>query len=357
LSRGPYEHLHDHRFWRKAVAEVPPFALDPLISVPFKIASADKVATAGSCFALHIARSLRTYGLNYYVCEAPPVGLSEEAMRRRNYGIFSCRYGNIYTSRHLLQLALRAYERRHPHLDVWSRGDGRLLDPFRPLIEPDGYDSIDALHADRIGHLAAVRRMLETLDVFVFTFGLTECWRSKADGMVLPVAPGVIGGEWREDLFEFWNMRAGDVAADFVAFADLLREVNPKAKVIVTVSPVPLIATYEQRHALVSNAYTKATLRIAVDEICRLRPEIVYFPGYEIATVACNAARFYDDSQRNMTPLGIQQVMRVFFKHFAADGVPSGSAPTARIDVAGEAKRLAAIVCEEDLLDSPDRGG
>jgi hypothetical protein len=179
--------------------------------------------------------------------------------------------------------------------------------------------------------------MLETLDVFVFTFGLTECWRSKADGMVLPVAPGVIGGEWREDLFEFWNMRAGDVAADFVAFADLLRDVNPKAKVIVTVSPVPLIATYEQRHALVSNAYTKATLRIAVDEICRLRPEIVYFPGYEIATVACNAARFYDDSQRNMTPLGIQQVMRVFFKHFAADGIPSGSAPTARIDVAGEA--------------------
>jgi GSCFA family len=122
---------------------------------------------------------------------------------------------------------MRAYERCHPDLDVWSRSDGRLLDPFRPLIEPDGYGSIDALNADRIAHLAAVRRMLETLDVFVFTFGLTECWRSKVDGMVVPVAPGVAGGEWREDLYEFWNMRAGDVAADFVAFADLLRDVPP----------------------------------------------------------------------------------------------------------------------------------
>ena len=27
--------------------------------------------------------------------------------------------------------------------------------------------------------------MLETLDVFIFTLGQTECWRSKADGMVL----------------------------------------------------------------------------------------------------------------------------------------------------------------------------
>ena len=84
--------------------------------------------------------------------------------------------------------------------------------------------------------------------------------------------------------YAFWNMKAGDVTADFAAVADLLKEVNPKARIIVTVSPVPLVATYEARHAMVSNSCTKAALRVAVDDICAARPEVVYFPAYEIVT-------------------------------------------------------------------------
>jgi GSCFA family len=350
LSRGPYEQLPDHHFWQRGVALVPPFAIDPLVSVPFKIFGADKIATAGSCFAQHIASALQSNDFNYYVAEEPPEGVSREEGRRRNFGVFSCRYANIYTSRQLLQLAMRAYGRFHPALDVWRRRDGRFIDPFRPLIEPDGYATIDELHLDRATHFAAVRRMLESLDVFIFTFGQTECWRTKNDGAVLPVAPGVAGGEWSREVYEFWNMKADDVTADFVAMVDLLRAVNSTARIIVSVSPVPLAATYEDRHALVSNAYTKATLRVAVDEICAARPNIIYFPAYEIVTASCNAARFYEDDQRNVTPLGVTQVMRIFFKHFAADRPPTASAAAPKIDVAGEAERVSTIVCEEEIL-------
>ena len=86
--------------------------------------------------------------------------------------------------------------------------------------------------------------MFEELDIFVFTFGLTETWLHKPDGAALPLAPGVAGGEF-DDNYEFCNMRASDVVADFLTFVDRLGGINPQAKIIVTVSPVPLIATYE----------------------------------------------------------------------------------------------------------------
>ena len=104
MSLNPYRSLPDHRFWRKAIANVPSFAIDPLIDAPFRIAPQHKVATAGSCFAQNIARALQTSGICYFVPESGPADLPEEERAARNYGVYSARYGNIYTTRQLLQL-------------------------------------------------------------------------------------------------------------------------------------------------------------------------------------------------------------------------------------------------------------
>ena len=57
MADNPYSSLPDHRFWRKAVTGLPPFAIDPLLETTFKIAREDRVATGGSCFAQEIARA------------------------------------------------------------------------------------------------------------------------------------------------------------------------------------------------------------------------------------------------------------------------------------------------------------
>lgn len=72
MARGPYNNLPSHQFWRSAVASMPSFAIDPIVSVPFTIAPADKVASAGSCFAQRVARQLQNSGYNYYVPEDTP---------------------------------------------------------------------------------------------------------------------------------------------------------------------------------------------------------------------------------------------------------------------------------------------
>lgn len=353
MADNPYSSLPDHRFWRKAVASLPPYAIDPLVATPFKIARHDRVATAGSCFAQEIAHRLQSSGYTYYLAERPPADMSAAEADRRNYAMYSCRYGNLYTTAQFLQLIDRAYGRFKPQLDYWTRPeDGRFVDPFRPRIEPDGYATIDDMRADREQHLAAVRDMLETMDVFVFTFGHTETWRHKPDGAILQLAPGVAGGEWDENVYEFYNMTVSEVVRDFLAAVDRIREVNPRVRIILSVSPVGIIATYEDRHVIVSNMAVKSILRAAADEVVRARPNIAYLPSYDLVNVSPNAARFYRDDTRRINPHGIDRTMKMFFDHFTDQASESAAIQSLKIDVASEAEDGARVVCDEEAIES-----
>jgi hypothetical protein len=352
-SLNPYRALPDHRFWRKSITNVPPFALDPMTEVPFKIAPTDKVATGGSCFAQRIAQGLQASGFHYFVAEKGPEHLSPEAAYEHGYGVYSARYGNLYTTLQLVQLFDRAYGHFKPKLEYWQRPDGRYVDPYRPQAVPEGFATPEEVIADREPHFAAVRRVFEELDVFVFTFGLTEGWLVKEDGAALQLAPGVSGGEFDTEKYAFRNVRPHQAAAEFIDFLDRLRSVNPKSKVIVSVSPVPMIATYENRHVLVSNSYTKSTLRCAADEVASSRPNISYFPSYEMVTGSANGAQYYTDDQRTITETGVRVVMKLFFDHYTeGKATRRANVHALKIDVARESAEAAKVVCDEDAIEA-----
>jgi hypothetical protein len=77
--------------------------LDPMTR-SYLIRPDERIATMGSCFAQHLAHHITSIGLNYYVEEKAPAGIGESEARAANYGVFSARYGNIYTVRQALQL-------------------------------------------------------------------------------------------------------------------------------------------------------------------------------------------------------------------------------------------------------------
>src|SRR5690606_35025598 len=138
LMSNPYKGLPDHQFWRRAVSGVEHHLLDPVILPKFKIGRDERVATAGSCFAQHISRRLTDIGFNYFVTENGE-GLDERERRERNYGTFSARYGNPYTTAQLLQLFPEAFDQRHPVDRVLQKPDGRYVDIYRQQIDPDGF--------------------------------------------------------------------------------------------------------------------------------------------------------------------------------------------------------------------------
>ena len=354
-SANPYTALPDHHFWRRAVEQVVPGAVDPVHEAPFQVDRDTRLATAGSCFAQHISRTLASHGYNYLVSEAAPDDLAADDAQARNYGVFSARYGNIYTARQLLQLFDRAFGDFTPVDDVWERADGRFVDPFRPQIEPEGFETPAAMRKARKLHFAAVRRLFKQLDVLVFTLGLTESWRSKEDGAVFPLAPGVAGGRMDAERYEFVNFTAQDVAADLAGFVARLRRVNRRAKIILTVSPVPLIATYENRHVLVSTTYSKSVLRVAAEETARAFDKIWYFPSYEIITGAFNRGAYFEKDLRSVTPAGVAHVMRLFVEHGTTADRDALTATQHRRDEdaerEAEMRRSFEIVCDEEAIE------
>jgi GSCFA family len=353
----PYRSLPSYTRWSKALASLAYDEVDPVTNFPFRLQPSEKVATAGSCFAQHIARHLSRSGFNYYVAE-PGHPLGEGTINEEfGYGVFSARYGNLYTAAQLLQTGQRAFGMFYPTEDIWALPEGGFADPFRPAIQPGGFPSREELMADREQHLAAIRRMFETLDVFVFTLGLTEAWRCRSDGAVLPVCPGVHGGIYSDDQYEFVNFGFEQVLKDMKAFLHLLRSVNPSARVILTVSPVPLIATAENRHVLVSTTYSKSVLRTVCEELVNQFDWVAYFPSFEIITGSYTRGRYFAEDLRSVTEEGVQHVMRLFLKH-ATDGEVSVAPDAAQVsstsqhdDFTSKMRNVVNTICEEELIE------
>jgi hypothetical protein len=348
----PYRDAPAHRRWRAAMVEPPPGAIDPMVSAPWRIAVGDVIATAGSCFAQHLVRRLRAAGLCHLDIEPAHPMLSAQTAEAFGYGLFSARYGSIYTARQLLQLFRRAFGRFTPLDDLWTDGHGRCFDPFRPTIQPEGFPTRREYERDRDRHLAAVRAMFEGIDVFVFTLGLTECWSDTADGAVYPLCPGVAAGHFEAGRHALLNLGVQDNIADLDAFLAELRMVNPKVRVILTVSPVPLAATAEPRHVWTATTLSKAVLRVAAEEISR-RPGVVYFPAYEIVTSPAARGAYFEEDLRSVTPAGVDHVMRLFFHHLVEPDACTADSQTAPAEDAflEQARHAVEILCDEARLD------
>lgn len=347
---NPYARLPDSAFWRRSISRLEADDIDPVTCAPFAIGRGDKVATAGSCFAQHISRTLVKEGFNYLVTErAPETG----AAANQNFGVFPARFGNLYTVRQLLQLFQRAYGMFEPADGVWKRPDGKYVDPFRPQIQDAGFATPEQVEEDREAHLAAVQIMFERCDVFIFTLGLTEGWVSLEDGAVFPLAPSVVAeGEGR---YAFKNFGVMEMNADLAEFIRNLRAVNPEVRIILTVSPVPLIATYEPRHVLVSTIYSKSALRVVAEEASRAFDNVAYFPSYEIITGAHSRSRYFADDLREVKPEGVAHVMSIFRRHYLDEEAARARVRPARALDADEIARRdeeMQVVCDEEVLDN-----
>lgn len=347
----PYRDLPDYCFWSRSMPSLHPGRIDPVTRSDF-ITASDKVATIGSCFAQHISRKISELGLNYYVVEPGPADASPADRLKENYGVFSARYGNVYTVRQCLQLFDRAFEAFTPTEDAWEHPDGGYVDPFRPQISPSPFATVEDLREDRARHLRAVRDMFTGSNWLVFTLGLTEAWRSTLDGSVYPTAPGVAGGRFDEARHEFVNFGIDDVRRDLHALIEKLRNINPTVKILLTVSPVALAATFERRHVLTSTVLSKSILRVAAEEAQQTFEDVIYFPSFEIITSAASCGRYYDDDLRQVNRIGVDHVMRVFEHHFIqSDAIRPDERRDDAPSLVSFSNEPNDVVCDEEVIE------
>jgi hypothetical protein len=344
----PYKAQPPEAFWSRAVSTnwrpgdcVAP---DKVLLNP-----SDRIVSLGSCFAANLVPYLADQGFDYVATEARHPAFGAAPPDNYAYDKFSAAYGNIYTARQFRQLLERAWGRFQPQEDRWQVADG-IVDPFRPGLRhrPRSDAEFDVLTRH---HLGCVKAAFERATVVIFTLGLTEAWCSKSDGAVFPACPGTVAGTFDPARHAFHNFTVAEVVEDLGAIHQVLQAIRPVLRLILTVSPVPLVATATGRHVLLASTYSKSALRVACEEIERQCPGVTYFPAYELVTGPQAPDDFFEPDRRNVSRKGVDHVMAAFLARCETSGRrPAGSGqqqqPRAE-DLSRLSQMIGAVECEE----------
>ena len=359
MNKNPYQDQSNYAFWSRSVSRnflaedlLGSKKADPLFNLN------DKVVSAGSCFASNLIPWIENEGLEYLRTEELPAQF-EKLPENLGYRNFSAAYGNIYTARHLRQLYEQALGLRKPIEDRWHIDD-LVIDPFRPgLAYPAESDAeFDLLKS---AHLSAVLKAFHSATVFVFTLGLTEAWVSKIDGSVFPACPGTIAGEFDQTKHEFKNFTAAEVTEDLTSFIALLRKSNEQVRFIITVSPVPLVATATDSHVLLASTYSKSVLRVAAQQVAESVAGVTYFPAFEIVTGPQAPFEFFEADRRNVSEMAVAEVMKSLLFGLTSNEPDTKTSSSTRVKLKNSlgrriseiSKRIARAECDEAMMD-PD---
>lgn len=250
-------------FWRGDTCHYNPYVAD--LSLPDAIeryvlhgtgragiTKASRITTIGSCFAAHVADHLKRRGYSI--------------ARDRDPAPYICTLGEGLVNAPSLEEQFRwAITGWTPPAGLWH-----------------GWD------AEEYGVSEEIRRrtrdLLLSTDVFVLTLGLSEVWYDRETGGVLWRAVPLHSYDPKRHAFRVLEMEATYHA--IYGICDLIETHVPNAKVIWTVSPIPLAATFRDIACPVANSASKSILRAALDEVLREcgSPSHHYFPAYEIVT-------------------------------------------------------------------------
>lgn len=137
--------------------------------------------------------------------------------------------------------------------------------------------------AQRRQEIDALYRSLRQADFVVLTLGLVEAWYDNAFGCFLNRAPSQDFVNKHPQRFKFCRLDYEGVVS---ALDETCRRITSLGaeNIILTVSPVPIEASFMPSDVVVANSYSKAVLRVAAEEVINRHSNVDYFPSFEIVT-------------------------------------------------------------------------
>jgi hypothetical protein len=278
----------------------------------FRIHPSTPIASMGSCFAREIKRRLIQRDYNYITEETyHPASLHASAAWER-----------VYSTHCMRQIFEYTFEDWQPDLRWWKAPRSKIVqDPYRRVIL---YETLKEAEADFEQHRGHSRKALKTAGVLILTLGLTEIWQDTIDGSVicLPAGPYVKeGGDMRR--YHFRVSRYQENLTNLERIHEMMSAYNPDCKILVTVSPVNLWATFRQDMDVISaSCNSKATLRAVADEFTVRHENVYYFPAFEMATIyqPLSGLTYFSEGRENfhVNKPTVKFIMRHFFKHYGS---------------------------------------
>ncbi|GAA5181682.1 hypothetical protein GCM10025771_29160 [Niveibacterium umoris] len=268
---------------------------------PVRMHPDDRVFCMGSCFAKNIELRLLDAGLTV---------LSHPRFAPKDGSPFTP-LPNIFNIQSVLNELSWAFDvaPHPPEANFVNDDEGFCYDPHSTIdlfrCKPE-----DA-RKRRAGVTANMRR-LASCDVLILTLGLVEVWFDNKTGTYLNATlPQRLltrePGRYELRVLDYQAVRDGLEKA-----LALLRQFGkPDLELVISVSPVPLAATFRPIDVVIANNYSKATQVAAVLDFVGQNPGVHYVPSFE--TVTMSARRFvWEEDLRHVTPDIVARITQRF---------------------------------------------
>ena len=220
---------------------------------------------------------------------------------------------------------------RERGLDVFFQKRSEDLDNLYATSE-----FVDAIVSDREttsnpfalekGQTKAVRHRFLTADSVILSLGVSAAYFSRATGeFVMPST----SSDSKHLFAASSHFRMLSVSENFRKLRNIvqqLRALNSSVKIVLTVSPVPLAATFDRPSAVQADAVSKSTLRLTVEELlAEGLPDVYYWPSFEVVRwLGAHAPREAppifgadDKSTRHVSQWAVDMIIRLFLEHYA----------------------------------------
>jgi len=268
----------------------------------FRIGAQDTIYAIGSCFARNVEKALEGVGKRVLSREFDlgEIGGSIED---------AANFFNKYSIHSVLNEVRWALEREtFPGADLLYRiGEDRYMDAQLGMARLDF--PVDTILAFRHRYLDAMKAVA-TADVVILTLGYVETWFDRRLGLYLNVIPPMQAIRAEPERFEFRVLSYADVMEGLNELhALLVRHRSKPLKMLVTVSPVPLLATFRDMDVLLANAYSKSVQRAALDEFLLDKTGVDYFPSYEFVTLSNPSVAWSRSDYRHVSADVINRIM------------------------------------------------
>ena len=283
----------------------------PTASPSFAIEDGDTIFAIGSCFARNVERALDAAGRRVVSREFELGEIGESLGEAANFF-------NKYSIHSVLNELGWALDRdSFPGADIlYDTGGGRFSDAQLGMARLDF--PVETILDFRHRYLDAMARVAEA-DVVIVTLGYVETWYDRKLQLYLNVAPPQAAGKAEPERFEFRVLSYADVLDGLERLhALLLRHRAKPLKMLVTVSPVPLLATFRKMDVLVANAYSKSVQRAAIEEFVATREGVDYFPSYEFVTLSNPAVAWSRNDYRHVSPDLVNRIMSNVLDRYVA---------------------------------------
>jgi hypothetical protein len=249
---------------------------------PFNINHQHKILMLGSCFVENIGKQLLNYKFN---CQLNPFGILYNPL-------------SIYKSiQRLVEKKVYTDADLFLNNDMWTS-----FDHHGSFSNANKQDCISKIN-DKLGEASS---QLRNADYVFMTFGTARVYTYNKTKSVVANCHKIPAKEFTRRLIsvdEIVHAISENIAS--------IRELNPNAKFIFTVSPIR-----HWKDGAHGNQISKSTLLLAIEKIIEQNVNCFYFPVYEIFMDELRDYRFYAGDMLHPSEQAVNYIWEVFESGF-----------------------------------------